>query len=319
VRVPPLGKGGLTAFMCAGCWARVSAFGTVILSVLGAVHGRCARDCGSFIASQMSGGGDIGRCARTREQRGESIDIKQGQLRGVGGRSVQVRGMLGGGVQLWQWRLSGLVCRGGRVRWVLSGGAGLWQEQLGGGGRLGVQVRGVLGGCVGVRKRQAGSVGGCSAQMRGGLSERAGVLQRCLGGVGGRSGLEPEGLGGGVAVGQRPFGGNGTQCRERVKVWASVLVLEKGSLAFRMVVYCICDAFSRCMIFLGGLPLPGGVNLPHLCASTAVMAFQAARRVGQVVRRGCETAALLIVVKHLGPGLRHIGAQVAQDSVGTLV
>ena len=106
---------------------------------------------------------------------------------------------------------------------------------------------------------------------------------------------------------------------ETARGWASVSVLEKGFVAFRMVVYSICDVFTWFMFFLGGLPLPGGVRLLHRCATTAVMVFQAARRVCQLARRGCETAAFLIVVKNLGPRLRHSGGQVAQHSVGFLV
>ena len=221
-------------------------------------------------------------------------------------------------MQLWQWRIGGLVCRGGRVRLVLGGGVGLWKERFGAGG-LCVQVRGELGGCVGVRQSQAGRVCGWSRQMRGGLSERAGVWQRWLGGVGGRSGLVREGLGGGVAVGQRPLAAMVLGVGERARGWASVSVLEKGFVAFRMVVYCICDVFTWFIFFRGGLPLPGGFRFLHRFASTAVMVFQAARRVCQLARRGCETAAFLIVVKNLGPRLRHSGGQVAQHSVGFLV
>jgi len=322
--VPPLGKGGFAALIsdvtgCAGCWAGVSALGTVIFSVLGAVLGRCARDsavlslplkCRAVLILVGVGGSASGEVGVSSSSKGNSEALVVGACRSAG--------------------CSEEVCsygNGGSAALSVGVGGYAWcSAEVWGFGKNGSALVACVWRCAGYSEGVSAFGNGKPEAFAVGRGKCAGGSQSVPAYGSGGSAASAVGLGWCQRdwVGVSPLG-NGRLAAmvlgvgERARGWASVSELEKGFVAFRMVVYCICDAFTWFMFFLGGLPLPGGVSLLHRCASTAVMVFQAARRVGQLARRGCETAAFLIVVKNLGLRLRHSGGQVAQHSVGFLV
>ena len=98
MRVPPLGKGGFAALTndvtgCAGCWAGVSALGTVVLSVLGAVLGRCTRDsavlslplkCRAVLILVGVGGSASGEVGVPSSSKGDSEALVAGACRSAG-------------------------------------------------------------------------------------------------------------------------------------------------------------------------------------------------------------------------------------------